>query len=98
MSANLRDAALGAVHTDWRRVKIGERYRLFFRFFNGPKEVFFLWINDESTLRKKGGRDDVYKVFAAQLDHGDFPADRDTLLKQSEAKQIPPPLSPPPKS
>ncbi|MGC8492015.1 MAG: type II toxin-antitoxin system YhaV family toxin [Syntrophobacteraceae bacterium] len=90
--------SLGTVHTVWRRVKIGERYRLFFRFFSSQKEIFFVWINDESTLRKKGDREDVYKVFAAKLDQGDPPADRDSLLKESEAKEVPPPLSSPPKS
>jgi toxin YhaV len=90
--------SLGEVHTDWRRVKIGERYRLFFRFFSDKNEIYFVWINDESTLRKKGNRDDVYKVFAAKLDHEDFPADRDALVKQSEANETPPPLSTPPKA
>jgi toxin YhaV len=75
---------LGDEYTGWRRVKMFERYRLFFRFFDSFEEIFFAWLNDESTLRKKGGASDVYKVFRSMLDRGEIPNDRQALLSESE--------------
>ncbi len=75
---------LGKKHTAWFRVKMFERYRLFFRFFDSFQEIFFAWLNDESTLREKGGASDVYKVFRAMLDRGEIPNDRQALLSESQ--------------
>jgi toxin YhaV len=75
---------LGKEYTGWRRVKMFERYRLFFRFFDSFGEIFFAWLNDESTLREKGGASDVYKVFRAMLDRGEIPNHRQALLSESK--------------
>ena len=75
---------LGKEHTEWRRVKMFERYRLFFRFFSSFREVFFAWLNDEATLRKRGAESDVYEVFRALLDRGQIPNDRNALLSESK--------------
>jgi len=75
---------MGREYTAWRRVKMFERYRLFFRFFDSFGEIFFAWLNDESTLRGKGGASDVYKVFRAILDRGEIPNHRQALLSESK--------------
>ena len=48
----------------YRRYKIGlERYRLFFGFSSQPKIILYLYLNDESTLRKEGSKSDPYEQF-----------------------------------
>jgi toxin YhaV len=89
---------LGRAHTKWRRAPIGERYRLFFRFFSKTKEIFFVWLNDESCLRKTGDQSDVYKVFKAKLRQGEFPEDRESLIQESDEQGTLPPTTPSPKS
>lgn len=89
---------LGETKTEWRRASIGERYRLFFRFFSETKEIFFVWINDESSLRRDGDRSDVYQVFKAKLKRGEVPSDRETLVLQSEEHGATPPITTSPKT
>lgn len=74
--------------TSWRRVKNGllPRYRLFFKFFSTPKEIFFAWFNDEFTLRKDGDKNDVYKVFQRLLSRQEIPEDIKTLRNTSQEK------------
>lgn len=76
---------LGKGHRDWRRAKEGlpDRYRLFFKFFSGNKEIFFAWLNDEKTLRNDSAKSDCYAVFKRMLDKGLIPSDRASLLMQS---------------
>lgn len=73
------------VHRDWRRVKEGlpPRYRLFFKFFSKQQEVYFVWLNDETTLRKAGAKTDVYKSFLRLLQSNTVPSDRTALNKTS---------------
>jgi toxin YhaV len=78
--------ALGAEHTNWRRVKKGmpERYRLFFRFASKPiKLIVYVWFNDEDTLRKAGSKTDVYEVFRRMLSRGQVPSGIKELLAES---------------
>ena len=78
---------LGDSYKDWRRVKhrLPPRYRLFFKFSSEDKRIIYAWLNDESTLRKKGAKTDVYEVFKRMLRRGDVPNGFDDLLKKSAA-------------
>ena len=66
----------------WRRVKKGlpQRYRLFFRFMTDRSSIVYAWLNDESTLRKAGSRNDVYNVFKSMLEKGEVPDSFDELV------------------
>lgn len=66
----------------WCRVKIGRRYRLFFRFHSERRVIIYCWLNDEDTLRKSGASTDPYAVFAAMVASGNPPRDFDALLRQ----------------
>ncbi len=76
---------LGQSYRGWRRVKQGlpNRYRLFFKFKATPKKIVYVWLNDETTLRKKGSKTDVYVVFCKMLKSNRIPDSIDTLLKGS---------------
>ena len=76
---------LGPEHTAWRRIKqlLPPRYRLFFRFSSQERQVIFVWLNDERTLRKKGSSSDVYNVFKRMLEKGDVPSNLKELLADS---------------
>lgn len=71
--------------TDWRRVKRGlpPRYRLFFKFTSTQSLIIYAWLNDESTLRKDGDKNDVYEVFKRLLRRGEVPDSLTALLQQS---------------
>lgn len=62
--------ALGKKYKGIRRVKefMPPRYRLFFRFDSRDNEIFYVWFNDESSLRKKDAKTDVYAVFRKMLE------------------------------
>lgn len=45
---------MGAAFRHWRRAKIGQRFRLFFRFDSKTRLIIFAWVNDENTLRSLG--------------------------------------------
>lgn len=77
---------LGASNAHWRRVKRGlpARYRLFYRFATSPAPmIVYVWLNDETTLRKAGARTDVYAVFQRMLARGEVPTDLEDLKRQS---------------
>lgn len=74
---------LGKGNTGWFRAKIGRRFRLFYRFDSRSKVIVLAWLNDEQTLRKAGGRNDVYEVFARMLKSDRPPTDFDRLLTGS---------------
>lgn len=71
---------LGQDQRGWRRAKFFGRFRLFFRFDNRSKIIVYAWVNDESTLRKAGGRSDPYRVFRAMVEGGDPPSNWTELL------------------
>lgn len=78
--------SLGEGNGNWRRIKQGlpDRYRLFFKFFSRFHDIFFIWINDEKTLRKAGAKTDCYAVFERMLKSKNVPADHAGLLLNSE--------------
>ena len=73
---------MGKEYTGWRRCKKG-RYRLFFRVRSVEKICVYAWLNDENTLRKDGGKTDVYVVFRHLLDSGIIPSKFIELLQRS---------------
>lgn len=75
---------LGADNRHWFRAKFHQRYRLFFRFSTKEKVIVYVWVNDESTLRKAGSKTDVYAVFRSMLDAGDPPRTLEGLLKRTK--------------
>ncbi len=55
----------------YRRYKQGlGRYRLFFAFSNTPKIILYLYLNDRTTLRKAGDRNDPYERFKTFVRRG----------------------------
>lgn len=74
---------IGQEHRGWRRVKIFQRFRLFFRFHSPSRTIVFAWLNDEGSLRARGSRDDVYRTFKRMLERGNPPSDWSALVKRS---------------
>lgn len=64
---------MGPNYRHWRRAKIGQRFRLFFRFDSKAKIIIYAWVNDNKTLRSSGGKNDPYFVFQRMLDRGHPP-------------------------
>lgn len=81
--------SLGPDNRHWFRAKFNQRYRLFFRFSTKDKVIVYVWVNDESTLRKAGSKTDLYAVFKAMLTAGDPPGSLEALLKR--VKEVPEP-------
>jgi toxin YhaV len=76
---------MGSDYRHWRRAKIGQRFRLFFRFDSKSRVIIFAWINDEHTLRAAGSKNDPYVVFQRMLGRGHPPDDWAALLSASKA-------------
>ncbi len=76
---------LGPSHRHWRRTKLLGRVRLFFRYSSQARIIICAWVNDESTLRKAGGRHDPYTVFGAMLRKANPPDGWDALMKEATA-------------
>ena len=76
---------MGSDYRHWRRSKIGQRFRLFFRFDSKSRVIIFAWINDEHTLRAAGSKNDPYVVFQRMLGRGHPPDDWAALLSASKA-------------
>lgn len=54
----------------YRRYKQGlQRYRLFFAFSKNPPIILYLYVNDKSSLRKEGSKNDPYVVFSKFVDN-----------------------------
>src|SRR3546814_8842841 len=66
---------LGDAYRQWRRAKIGRRFRLFFRYDSKANVIVFAWVNDEQTLRSAGSKSDPYAVFEKMLGRGNPPDD-----------------------
>lgn len=79
--------ALGAANKHWFRAKFFQRYRLFFRYHFTTKVVVLGWVNDDSTLREYGSKDDAYHVFTKMLKRGKPPTDWDQLLAEAKAPE-----------
>jgi len=67
-------------------VKIGRRFRLFFRYDLASKIIVYAWVNDEQTLRSVGSKSDPYAVFSKMLSRGYPPDDWDELVRTSRSK------------
>ena len=53
----------------YRRYKQGlQRYRLFFAFAKKPPIILYLYLNDKSSLRKEGSKNDPYCIFSKLVD------------------------------
>jgi len=74
---------LGKDNRQWFRAKFHERYRLFFRFSTRQKIIVYAWVNDESTLRKRGAKTDPYTLFQSMLKSGDPPESFEQLVAAS---------------
>jgi toxin YhaV len=74
---------LGPDNRHWFRAKFHQRYRLFFRFSSKDMIIVYVWINDETTLRKAGGKTDAYAVFGAMLRAGEPPQSLEELLRRA---------------
>ena len=74
---------LGPDNRHSRRAKFFQRYRLFFRFSQKDSMIVYAWLNDETTLRAKGARNDVYATFAASLRRGNPPSDWNELRQRA---------------
>ncbi len=75
---------LGADNRHWFRAKFHQRYRLFYRFSSREKIIIFVWMNDETTLRKSGSKTDPYHIFRGLLEAGDPPSSLEQLLARAE--------------
>ncbi len=86
---------IGIEYKHWKRVKknMPQRYRLFFRYHsnykvkgisNSAKSIIYVWFNDQSSLRKKGDKNDCYNVFNKLLDGGKISDDWKKLLTESK--------------
>lgn len=79
---------LGKEYRHWKRAKFG-RYRLFFRYHRKQykdkelKVIVYAWVNDESTLRKEGDKNDPYSLFSKGLRTGQPPDSIEDLIKTS---------------
>ena len=79
---------LGKGKGHWRRVKKGlpNRYRLFFRFSSHPPIIVYVWINDDSTLRKDSAKTDCYQVFKKMLQKGIIPDSIGQLISEADTR------------
>ncbi|GAB7081899.1 type II toxin-antitoxin system YhaV family toxin [Megalodesulfovibrio paquesii] len=75
---------MGPAFRHWCRVKVGRRFRLYFRFDSNSKVIIFAWANDEQPLRSAGSRSDPYAVFQKMLHRGHPPAGWAALVKASK--------------
>jgi toxin YhaV len=75
---------LGKKYRHWRRAKFRSRFRLFFRYSSSQKIIIYVWLNNENSLRKEGGKTDVYTVFRAMLERKRPPTDWNDLLAECE--------------
>lgn len=75
---------MGDDYRYWRRAKFFERYRLFFRYSNADRLIVLAWVNDGSTLRARGARNDVYAVFTRMLRNGTPPSTWADLAAERE--------------
>jgi toxin YhaV len=74
---------LGSSYRHSRRAKFNQRFRIFFRFHTASQVIIYAWMNDESTLRARGSRRDVYATFERRLKAGEPPDDWDDLFAES---------------
>ncbi len=74
---------LGTEYRHWFRVKFLGRFRLFFRYDSQARIIVYAWVNDDRTLRQRGGKNDPYEVFRRMLATGNPPNAWAALVKDS---------------
>lgn len=68
---NKKEYHLSGPLKKYRRYKQGlKRYRLFFAFSLKPPVILYLYVNDRSSLRKEGDKNDPYEIFTKLVDQG----------------------------
>ena len=72
---------LRRAYRHWFRVRVCQRFRLFFRYHGKAKVIVFAWLNNETTLRSQSIRSDPYAVFRAMLERGDPRGDWDFWVR-----------------
>lgn len=75
---NRRDFLLKGPLAKFRRAKghgLPPRYRLFWVYSQQARTIIFLYLNDETTLRTEGGRNDPYHLFQRMLERGEVGKD-----------------------
>ena len=75
---------LGEAYRHWFRAKFFGRFRLFFRYDSRSRIIVYAWVNDERSLRQRGGKSDPYEVFRRMLASGKPPNEWAALVRNSE--------------
>lgn len=75
---------LGAAYRHWFRAKFFGRFRLFFRYDSRSRIIVYAWVNDERTMRQRGGKSDPYEVFRRMLASGNPPNEWTALLRSAD--------------
>ena len=71
-----KEYQLHGILKKYRRYKQGlRRYRLFFTFSSQPPIILYLYINDKSSLRKDGDKNDPYIIFSKLVKQGNVSHD-----------------------
>ena len=76
---------LGPQWKHWRRAKVGQRFRLFYRYDSATRCIVYAWVNDTETLRNAGSKHDPYEVFRRMLERGNPPDTWRELVAGSSA-------------
>jgi toxin YhaV len=79
-------STLGPAYAHWRRAKLFQQYRLFFRYHSAERIILYAWLNDDQTLRAYESDADAYIVFRKMLGSGNPPDDWNALLKACASK------------
>jgi toxin YhaV len=74
---------LGEEYRHWFRARFFGRFRLFFRYDSRTRIIVYAWVNDERSLRQRGGKSDPYEVFRRMLASGNPPNEWAALLRKS---------------
>jgi toxin YhaV len=74
---------LGEAYRHWFRVRFFGRFRLFFRYDSRAHIIVYAWVNDEHTLRQRGGKSDPYEVFPRILKSGNPPSEWVALVRSA---------------
>ena len=67
----------------WFRAKFFGRFRLFFRNDSRSRIIVYAWVNDERSLRQRGGKNDPDEVFRRMLASGNPPNEWAALVGSS---------------
>src|SRR5205823_14933525 len=74
---------LGEAYRHWFRARFLGRFRLFFRYDSHSRVIVYAWVNDERSLRQRGGRTAPSDVFRRMLASGNPPNDWTALVRSA---------------